>query len=425
MANVEQFLNESRTLALRVMESTADLLHGSEEQLRTRRAALGAGWDHLAEGAGRALATTGVEDASLLQQLRRGANPPEKSVSATPDTDLTRMGECFAAVADLSGGLSAPERAQVRDHILTTLSHTARAVGSSQLPATAPGETRAQRLDDLAVSIDLQRTERPLNHLDERSALTGVPQGGLEDALNRWAVVARERLTPSGAASSTHAIQAIAETSAVVAAAARRAALTQPGQAAADLSARWTEHARAWMQVDVEWKSPPPVLGGRPDAGLLAASRHLQTVLGREFRDHQNRWVSPDRLADPAALRRFEYQARNVMTDLSARYAQAVSSAATSEVLAIPATALTRPDGNKGVDSARRFGGRAWVTLPMHDPAAVRLVDATRAVDASGIKLTRPGPPAERSRPGSLSAVTERPDRSLRAPVKGPETGRD
>ena len=415
MANVEQFLNETRTLALRVMETTADLAHVSDGQLRARRASLGAGWDQLAEGAERVLTATGLEDADLMQQLRHGTSPAERRASAPPDADLTRMGECFKAVADLSDGLSVPERAQVRDHVLTTVAHTARAVGASQRPASVVPESRAQRLDDLAVSIDLQRSVRPLNHLDERSALSGVPQGDLEEALNRWAGLARERLTPSGAAASTDAMQAIAETSATIAAAARRSVLTQPGQAAEDLSARWTEHARSWLGVNREWQSPPPVRGGRPDADLFAASRHLQTLLGREFRDHRNRWVSPDRLADPEALRRFEYQAREVMADLSNRYAQSVSVAATSEVLAIPATGLSRPGGDHGIDPARRFSGRSWVALPKNDPAAVRLIEAARAVDVSAIKLTQPGPLPERLRPGSVSAVAARPDPALRA----------
>lgn len=58
MANVEQFLNETRTLALRVMETTADLAHVSDDQLRARRASLGAGWDQLAEGAERVVTET-------------------------------------------------------------------------------------------------------------------------------------------------------------------------------------------------------------------------------------------------------------------------------------------------------------------------------------------------------------------------------
>ena len=125
--------------------------------------------------------------------------------------------------------------------------------------------------------------------------------------------------------------------------------------------------------------------------------------------------MSPDRLADPEALRRFEYQAREVMADLSNRYAQSVSVAATSVVLAIPATGLSRPGGDHGIDPARRFSGRSWVTLPKDDPAAVRLIEAARAVDVSAIKLTQPGPLPERLRPGSVSAVAARPDPALRA----------
>ena len=92
MANVEQFLNETRTLALRVMETTADLAHVSDDQLRARRASLGAGWDQLAEGAERVLTATGLEDAVLMQQLRHGTSPAERRASAPPDADLTRMG---------------------------------------------------------------------------------------------------------------------------------------------------------------------------------------------------------------------------------------------------------------------------------------------------------------------------------------------
>lgn len=168
----------------------------------------------------------------------------------------------------------------------------------------------------------------------------------------------------------------------------------------------------------------------RPDAELVAASRDVRERIAGEFRDTNLVWVPPERLADPAALRRFEYDARQTMAELGAKYHEAVGSLARSEVVAIPVAQLTRLEGGQGFDPEKTLGSRSWTTLPATDPAALRLTETAAQVEVASLHLNRPGPAATtgptapaQNTPGRDSPQASRDRSAHRRP--SPEAGRD
>lgn len=405
MATVEDFLVESRGCSLRLLESLAEPRSEAASRAVTDR--LVAGWAQLSQQAVQTAAAFGSESVALASMLRSGARMTVGE-GVEPNPQLSRMGECFQGVRDLAETLSLQERTRARDHMLTSLAGAARACAAAHGASTQTAVRRTGYFVDLAAHAESERAMIPLNLLTEES-LRGVPDTTeLSRALHRWSRVASEWLTPSRVAQSSAAADRFAQDAAVLSAAARRACLGSSSRAMQDQAQRWATTARAWSAAAQEWLKPPPVVSGNPRVSpeVFHASAALRSAITGEFHDVHGRWVTPERLASPNSLRVFEYAARENMQRLGQAYSTSVSSASVSEVMAMPARALSRSADGRGVSAQLRLGSRDWVLMPSQDPAALRLRDSAVAVEVACLRLGRPGPLTPHDpRPGQLRAT--------------------
>lgn len=355
--------------------------------------------------------TEGRGDASSLPGEFRGLTQrtDESNRGVEPNPRLQRVGACFTAVSDLVVDMSAEEKRRVHDHVATTTAHLARACAATQ---TRPGlihERTRESLTTVARDLDSLRTTPAPHDLGE-GGLVGAPGTPFEQSLSRWHALSSDALTGSQLAAGAASAPQVAGTAAQVSAAAYRACLAQDNPVARDRAEHWKGQAVAWREARNAWRPPPVLVSGshRPQPELVAASRDVSQRLAAEFRDANRVWVPPERLADPEALRRFEYDARQVMSDLGQKYHSAVGSLATSEVIATPEAQQSGLD-EVALDAMRGPNGRReWVMLPATDDAAKHLSETAAQVEAAALKLNRPGPAPATGLTGSPQQNVER-----------------
>lgn len=415
MARIEDFLGEARAEALALLEDIAErggaIVRTTSGSTRGQAGlpvrdrdewgrfenSIRQGLGQVMSGAGDVLTAASQDrgDAEELPlDLRRIASRTEETARGyVANPRLTRIGACFSATADLVENLSAAEKRRVHDQVATITAHVARASAAAETRLGSAREEERQTLTTLARDLDDRRTTPAPYDLGE-AGMRGVPATPLERSLHRWHAVSRDALNPSSVADGVKRAQQVAWTAAQISAAAYRACLTQDGPVWRDRADRWVAQAKVWGEAADAWTPPPVLVSGRvrPDPELTAASRDVTTRIAGDFRDAALRWVPPERLADPDALRRFEHDARQVMLDLGEKYNAAVGSVARSEVIAMPAAQMGRLEGGMGLPPEKRLGGRSWVTMPATDPAALRLIESAAQVEVSSMALNRPGP---------------------------------
>ena len=412
MARIEDFLNEARTEALELLVDISE---------RDDAAAF-AGPPLNLEGLGQGSRAVVMKRGHWEDSIRLGVSPAFRGVRAAltattqgrpeskdpfpqalrrlathdavsrrgvvPDPRLERVGACFTAVADLVRDMPAEEKRRVHDHVATTAAHVARACAAAQTRPGALHERSRERLTVVARDLDARRTTAAPHELGERG-LVGVPETPLEQALSRWHAHSADALGGERLAAGAASAPDVAGVAAQVSAAAYRACLAQDDPAAHERAEHWKGQALAWRDARDAWRPPPVLVSGdhRPQPELTAVGRDLRERLGSEFRATDGRWVPPERLADPEALRRFEYDARRVMSDLGERYHSAVGSLAKSEVIAIPVAQQSGLD-DVALEAMRGPNGRRdWVVLPATDEAAKRLTNTAAQVEAAAGKL--------------------------------------
>lgn len=447
MARIEDFLDEARVEARELLvdvvgrDDAATVVEGRKgvgqgpKQTAEGRArfedSVTLGLTPAMRGARAALqaSTAGRGDSGppLPEALRLLGSSVEKSAArgAEPNPRLERIGACFTAVADLVVDRSAEEKRRVHDHVATTTAHLSRVCAATQTREGSGHVQKRENLTELARDLDSRRTTHAPHDLGERG-LVGVPATPFEQSLSHWHALSQDALTGQQLAAGAASAPEVAGTAALISAAAYRACLTQDSPAARDRAEHWKSQAVAWREARSAWRPPPVLVAGdhRPQPELAAAGRDLREHVEGEFRDANRVWVPPERLADPEALRRFEYDARAVMTDLGAKYNSAVASVAISEVIAIPVAQQSGLD-EIALESMRGpRGRREWVMLSATDDAAKRLSDTAGQVEAAALKLNRPGPASFTGPVGAQQQGVER-DPTAIARAAGQHRGGD
>lgn len=390
------------------------------------------GWAHVAQATYAVMNHLSPNETSEgLHGLRQSLPwyTPEGEVA--PDSDLRRVAECIGAVSDLTGDMPPPDRARVRGEVMSVAAHTARACAAG-LPRRLDGY--AERLDHVAALATAARGREVGSGLGA-VGLRGVPESSpLAHAVEQWKAVAGEWSTPGRVALSPASAREVARTGAHISAAAQRACLAQ-GPDMRENAEQWKEMARAWLTVDARFNESRVFGGGARafDPEVQAVGAAVLDELAGEFRDGQNRWVVPDRLAAPEELARFERDARAATREVGQTFSSAITTAVRSEMLVIHNRNLGRPGASwanekdqgtqrAGIDPARRLSKAPWVTLPHRDPAAVQLTDSAREVGRAAALL----PPAGSSRldrvQSSVSAAFPYRSEAPRRPESVPGT---
>ncbi len=374
-----------------------------------------------------------------VQQATRGV--PEPGDGAPVHEGLKGIAQDFGAVRDIaaSSPLSRDERVRIRDEIATTSAHVARVAAGT---ATRFRLTRAQveAYDRAAAALETSRSKnfpRPVGD----AGLAGVPgRTDLERSLSDWVSASRAALRPDQMESIAPNARLIATQASIVSAACQRAALAQGGPDARTRADAWRTQAQAWRAAATSWRPPPRLVSGRgtPGGELHSADVRLQAVIAGEFRDMKGRWVPPERLADPATLRRFEFDARKALASLGTQYVETVGTAVRSERVFMPTAQLQRPV--EGFSPATRLHQhRDWIPLRGEQPAARALIarggearraaiEVERVSDASGRRQSSVAAafPARGSGPGA-SVDPARLGRSFQQrqgrPTRGGEKG--